>query len=206
MLFALFISGCASDLRVINLSKAKKMVQNYYESGEFDRESRNIIDNAINYIDRITLKDKSAVIFDVDETALSNYQITKETGFGFIPKQSEEWQLKGVADALPQTKRFYDYLISKNIHVIFMTGRQNNFWNATRKNLIEKGFSKFDTLIVRDINEKDLPAAEFKSFKRDWLVRRGYDIIASVGDQLSDFAGGNTGYKIKLPNYLYLID
>jgi len=202
----LLISGCGSDTRVMNLSEAKNRVQNYYESGEFEMESKNIIDCAINYIEGITLNDRSAVVFDVDETALSNYQITKETGFGFIPDISEEWQLKGIADALPQTKRFYDYLVSNNIHVIFLTGRQNKFWNATYKNLIDKGFLKFDTLIVRETKERDLSASEFKGAKRMDLVRNGYDIIASAGDQWSDFAGGNCGYKIKLPNYLYLID
>jgi len=37
-------------------------------------------------------------------------------------------------------------------------------------------------------------------------VKKGYEIIANIGDQWSDLVGGNSGYKIKLPNYLYLID
>jgi predicted secreted acid phosphatase len=132
--------------------------------------------------------------------------MTKEIGFGFIPKLWDEWLLKGIAEALPQTKRFYDYLISKNINVVFITGRHKNVWAATHRNLIEKGFVKFDTLIVRQTNESKIPAAEYKSHQREELVKDGYDIIACIGDHWSDLTGGNTGYKIKLPNYLYLLD
>ncbi len=208
LLSFLIVSCTTTDptLQIMNLSNAKKLVQNYYESGEFDKESMRIIDEAIGVIDKMELKERSAVIFDVDETTLSNYKISKETGFGFIPKLWDEWQLRGIADVLPHTKRFYDFLISKNIHVIFMTGRQKNVWAATKRNLIEKGFIKFDTLIVREIIESEFSAAEFKSRKRKELLNDGYNIIASIGDQLSDFAGGNSGYKIKLPNYLYLLD
>lgn len=209
VLFAFLLMSCRSTdptLQIMNLDAAKKLVQNYYESGEFEKESEIIINDAISVIDKINRKDKSVVVFDVDETALSNYAFTKEIGFGFIPKLWDEWQLKGIAEVMPQTKRFYDYLVSKNINVVFLTGRPKNVWAATHRNLIEKGFVKFDTLIVRESNENKMHATEFKSQKRNELVKNGYDIIACIGDQWSDLTGGNTGYKIKLPNYLYLLD
>ncbi|MBA4407134.1 hypothetical protein C0389_07665 [bacterium] len=207
LVFLFIISACSSSKsELTNLDTAKRLVQNYYESGELDRESEKIIDDAIRTIDEMKLTNKSAVVFDIDETALSNYKITKEIGFGFIPKLWDEWQLKGIAEALPQTKHFYDYLISKKIHVIFLTGRAAFTLESTRRNLIEKGFVKFDTLIVRDVDESKIPAGEFKSHKRDKLVKNGYEIIACIGDQDSDFTGGNTGYKIKLPNYIYFIN
>ena len=37
-------------------------------------------------------------------------------------------------------------------------------------------------------------------------MKDGYSIVATVGDQWSDFEGGHTGYKVKLPNYLYTIE
>lgn len=209
IILSFLFTNCTSTdptLQIMNLDAAKKLVQNYYESGEFEKESEIIINDAINVIDKINRKDKSVVVFDVDETALSNYAFTKEIGFGFIPKLWDEWQLKGIAEVMPQTKRFYDYLVSKNINVVFLTGRPKNVLAATHRNLIEKGFVKFDTLIVRKSNENKMLATEFKSQKRNELVKNGYDIIACIGDQWSDLTGGNTGYKIKLPNYLYLLD
>jgi hypothetical protein len=61
-------------------------------------------------------------------------------------------------------------------------------------------------VIVRKDTERNLSAAEFKSAKRKELTLNGYNIIANIGDQSSDLYGGNSGYKIKLPNYLYVID
>lgn len=200
--------GCSSseDFAIENLDTSKKIVQDYYESGKFDKECAAIIDDAIEKINKLQLNDKSAVVFDIDETALSNYIHTKEIGFGFIMDLWHQWLIKADAPAIPQTKRFYDWLISKNINVIFVTGRYQEVKEATRKNLFEQGYTKFDTLIVRQPEEQKIPAAEFKALKRDELVKKGYKIIASIGDQWSDLVGGNAGIKIKLPNYLYLIN
>lgn len=209
ILLSILIVGCSSSestFQLVNLGTAKNEVQNYYESGNFDRECSKIIDRAISYLDKKKITEKSVVVFDIDETALSNYQYTKEIGFGYIYKSWNDWQQKGKAPAIKNTKRFYDYLISKNIQIVFLTGREAETREATQRNLIEQGYTKFDTLIVRSEAERNLSAAVFKLQKRNELVKNGYDIIASVGDQSSDFTGGNTGYEIKLPNYLYLLD
>ncbi len=209
ILLAFLIVGCTSTdpaLKVMNLGAAKNTVQAYYESGEFDRECAKIIDDAIDQINEIKLSGKSAVVFDIDETALSNYEYTKEIGFGYVYKLWNEWQQKGIAPAIKDTKRFYDYLLSKNIHIIFITGRIAEVAEATKRNLIEQGYEKFDALIIRSDNEHKIPAAEWKSSQRKELVSKGYNIIACIGDQTSDLVGGNTGIKIKLPNYLYLLD
>ena len=210
-LFILFgiiiLSGCASTdptIQVMNLDAAKNAVQAYYESGKFDQECAKIIDDAIDQIDEIKLTGNSVVVFDIDETALSNYEYTKEIGFGYVYKLWDEWQQKGIASAIKDTKRFFDYLLSKKIHVIFITGRYAEVVEATKRNLIEQGYTKFDTLIIRSESERKIATTEWKATKREELVSRGYNIIACIGDQWSDLVGGNTGYKIKLPNYLYL--
>ncbi len=209
LLIFLVTAGCSStesSLRIMNLEAAKNAVTAYYKSGEYDRECSKIIDEAESYLDGKKVTDKSAVVFDVDDTALSNYEQTKSIGFGYIYKLWSEYILEGKAPAIKETKKFYDYLVSMNIHVIFLTGRTERFRDATKKNLLYCGYTKFDTLIVRSDAEKNIPAAEFKTIKREELTKKGYDIIACIGDQWSDLVGGNTGYKIKLPNYLYLID
>ncbi len=207
-LLLLLVFGCSSqETHVLeNLDTAKKLVENYYESGQYDKECKEVIDDAIVKIEKLPLDDKSVVVFDIDETALSNYKHTKEIGFGFIQDLWHQWLLKSDDAAIPQTKRFYDWLISKNIRVIFVTGREEEFKETTRKNLVEQGYARFDTLIVRRSDEENIPAAEFKTQKREELAKMGYKIIASIGDQWSDLVGGNTGIKIRLPNYLYLID
>jgi acid phosphatase len=209
LLFLLVLTGCSSTapaLKIMNLGAAKNAVQGYYESGEFDRECSKIIDDAISHLNSEKVTNRSAVVFDIDETALSNYEQTKSIGFGYINKMWIDYIQQAKAPAIKETKRFYDYLVSRNIHVIFLTGRTEDLYEATKRNLIGQGYTLFDTLIVRSAAERKIPAAEFKTLKREELVKKGYDIIACIGDQWSDLVGGNTGYKIKLPNYLYLID
>jgi acid phosphatase len=206
---SLLLTNCRSTeltLKPINLDTAKNAVQKYYETGEYDLECREIIDKAIEHINRLNISDKSTVVFDVDDTSLSNYEQAKEVGFGYIFKLWYDWIQTGKAPAVKATKRFYDYLVSKNIHIIFLTGRYTDMYESTKRNLVETGFTKFDTLIVRSKNEAKIPAAEYKPAKRNELVKKGYVIIANVGDQPSDFNGGNSGYIIQLPNYLYTID
>lgn len=203
---ALLLISCSPQRELVNLDVEKKLVQNYYESGQYNADCREVIDEALAKIKQMQIPSNSAVVFDVDETALSNYIHTKEIGFGFVMKLWNEWLVKADAPAVTQTKRFYDWLVINNINVIFLTGRSVETYDATLKNLKEQGYKSFDTLIVRQEYEKKLSAADFKTAKREELARNGYNIIASIGDQWSDLLGENTGIKIKLPNYLYVID
>ena len=62
-------------------------------------------------------------------------------------------------------------------------------------------------LQVRGASKQDTQASSgaFKAAQRAQLCGR-YEIIASVGDQESDFAGGHAGYAVKLPNIAYSIN
>lgn len=207
-LYFIFLTGCSSinSNVLINLGVAKKAVQNYYESNEYEKDCNKIIDEAIKHLNEITIPEKPIVIFDIDETSLSNYDHIKEIDFGYYYDIWLEWLKKSDAVAIPQTKRFYDLLISKNIGIVFISGRNKDSYEATLKNLHSQGYTKYDTVIVRNENERNMTAAEFKLNKRKELTQKGFNIVANVGDQLSDFYGGYSGYVIKLPNYLYIVD
>ena len=198
--------GCSSSTEIINLDIAKKLVQNYYENGSYDSECRKILNKAKEEIAALTLENSSTVIFDIDDTALSNYEYTKELGFGYNYSTYQQWINDCKFKPIPQVKDFYNWLLSKKTKIVFLTGRYHESLSATRKNLINAGFTSFDTLIVRNVEEKKLPAAEYKAAKREELTNRGYKIIAGIGDQASDFKGNYVGIKIKLPNFLYGIE
>jgi len=38
------------------------------------------------------------------------------------------------------------------------------------------------------------------------LSEEGYRIIGCIGDQKSDLEGGYSGHKVKIPNYIYVIE
>lgn len=201
----LFI-GCSSSPDLINMDTAKAAVQNYYENGQYDAEINEIIDDTIDKLSGMNFTDKSLAIFDIDETILLNYPHTKALGFGFNLKLWNEWLLQADAPVIPQTKKLYDWLIDKGVNVVFITGRQYEIRDATIKNLNEQGITQFVDVITRSPKTSKMSAAVYKNYERSVLADKGYDIVLTIGDQWSDLEGENTGLKVKLPNYLYLID
>ena len=89
---------------------------------------------------------------------------------------------------------------------MFITGKKDYQYDATFKNMITAGYTKFDTIITRNKDEYKIKSAQYKSQKRDELAGKGYVIAGCVGDQLTDCEGPNCGIVVKLPNYLYLVE
>ena len=198
------IIGCND--KPMNLSTARKQVKDYYESGKYDEELNLIIKKAKEEFENVDFKENSVVIFDVDETALNNYELAKSTGFGYVYKINKEWNAEMKSPALAPVKELYDFLQNKGARIIFLTGRNFPEYEVTYKNLIKVGYTNFDTLITQREQEYRLSSQEYKSSKRAELVKNGYDIIGTVGDQWSDLEGPYHGIQVKIPNYLYLVE
>lgn len=190
----------------LNLTDARSEVIEFYESGKYDEELNEVIKNAREQLQEVELKENFVVIFDVDETALSNYELAERMGFGYVYEMNKEWNAEMKAPAIPQVKELYNFMIEKGAGIIFLTGRNIPEYEVTYKNLKLQGYDVFDTLITQREYEYELTAQEFKSSKRKELTEEGYEIIGTVGDQWSDLNGEYHGIQVKIPNYLYLIE
>ncbi|MBS4032953.1 MAG: hypothetical protein KGZ85_00690 [Ignavibacterium sp.] len=198
----LLLSSCCRE-ELLNLTDARERVKQYYEGGQYDKELDEIVFDAKTKFSTIEVKQNSAVIFDIDDTALLNYEASKRMGFGYVKNMVDEWVSGAEVPAIPRVKDLYDFLLNKNVKIIFLTGRFSDEYDYTYQNLINEGFAIFDTLIVRRPEEQKLPAVEFKSNVRTALTQQGYEIIGNVGDQWTDLDGPHSGIRIKIPNYLY---
>jgi predicted secreted acid phosphatase len=178
----LFLFSCATE-KPVNLSIAREEVKKYYESGKFDEELNHVIEEAKKEFEKFELKENSVVIFDVDETAIDNYELAKEMGFGYVYEMNKQWNAELKAPAIPQVKEFYDFLLSKGTKIIFLTGRNFAEYDVTYQNLKNDGYTVFDTLITQIGEEKKMKNKEFKSSKRIWLTKQGYEVVGTVGDQ-----------------------
>ena len=69
-------------------------------------------------------KNNSVVIFDVDETALDNYGLAEQMGFGYVYEMNKKWNADLKAPAIKQVKELYDFLLSKGAKIIFLTGQK----------------------------------------------------------------------------------
>lgn len=178
----------------------------YYKSGKYDEELNEAIAEAKKEFEKIEFTENSVVVIDVDETVLSNYGLAEQMGFGYVYEMNKKWNAEMKAPAIPQVKDLYDFLIERGATIIFLTGRNIPEYEVTYGNLINAGYTTFDTLITQREYEYELTAQEFKSSKRKELVERGYEIIGTIGDQWSDLEGEHHGIQVKIPNYLYLIE
>jgi len=201
-----FFFACDKNGKPVNLSIAKEEVKEYYQSDKFEEELNIVIEEAKKKFDEVNYNDNSVVIFDVDETALDNYGLAEQMGFGYVYEMNKEWNAEMKAPAIKQVKELYDFILSKGAKIIFLTGRNFPEYKVTYQNLKNAGYLVFDTLITQMDNERKMKSKDFKTSKRIWLTEKGYEIIGSVGDQWSDLEGEYHGIQIKIPNYLYLIE
>lgn len=204
ILFSLIIGGCSPSLQ--NLAISKKLVSEYYESGQYEKELQQILNDVKPEIDKTTPGKMSVVIFDVDETTLSNYKFMKQYDFGYERHIWDDWIAKAEAEPIIPVRDFYNYLLEKGFRIIFITGRRDYHYQPTYDNLKAVGYTQFDSLITRSEDEYKISAVEFKSAVRHALTQKGYEIKANFGDQQSDLDGGNSGITVKLPNYQYGVD
>ena len=197
--------SCATEIPV-NLSIAREEVKQYYESGKYEEELNKVVEEAKGKFSKVEFKENSVVTFDVDETVLDNFELAEKMGFGYNYEMNKKWNAEMKAPAIPQVKELYDFLLSKGARVIFLTGRNFYEYEVTYQNLVKEGYTVFDTLITQIGDETKMKAKDFKSGKRVWLTKQGYDIAGTVGDQWSDLEGFYHGIQVKIPNYLYLIE
>jgi HAD superfamily, subfamily IIIB (Acid phosphatase) len=130
-----------------------------------------------------------------------------------------DWQQKGFARAIAPTLKLYKAARCIDvsgpcapIDVFFVTGRFEREYNHempsawTLRNLKDAGYKDVaaDHLYMRGITP-DAGVSDYKTSKRIDVENRGFTIIASIGDQKSDLAGGHADMTFKIPNPFYFI-
>ncbi len=129
---------------------------------------------------------KRAVVVDIDETMLDNspYQAKCVLENISYPSQWDEWCNKGIAEALPGTLDFLNYVASNSAEVFYVSNRMEDQRQGTLKNLKEKGFPFADNehLMLKTVSTN-------KEIYRQQIAGK-YHISLLIGDNLSDFISG----------------
>jgi hypothetical protein len=175
--------------------------------------------------------ENAAVVFDIDETSLSNWASIYHNQFAYVevgPCKLRDpyafcgdnaWELSARAAALQPTLELFRFLKTvkdkngKRVAVFFITGRFESTAErrATQRNLRKVGYDSWDGLTLRPQSTKNEDVAAYKSGVREEIEQRKerYTIIANLGDQYSDLIGNATGEHaercFKLPNPFYFI-
>jgi acid phosphatase len=200
--------------RIPNLDPFKAQLKQYHECtckcGCYGRDLNLQAERAVAFLDRRAAHNaaarKLALVFDIDETTLSNYPEMLKNDFEFNSKAFDDWVNSASAAAIPGTLNIYKEARRLGVTVFFLTGRAESEREATERNLHAQGFDTWQELILRSADEANSTALQYKSAERAKIVAQGYRIILNVGDQWSDLQGKpEAEYSVKYPNPYYFI-
>lgn len=195
-----------------NLSHLKAEVQAYHDSGAYQKELTKVISTARQYIDQRTATNKRlekpqklAIVLDIDETSLSNYDNMLARDFAGSQKRIHNDMLAANAPAIKPMLKLYQEAQKNNVAIFFVTGRVSSEKQATAENLKSAHYTNWAGLYVRPDGYTKKSIVPYKSQTRSAITKQGYTIIASIGDQKSDLIGGFAEKTFKLPNPYYYI-
>jgi predicted secreted acid phosphatase len=200
-----------------NVGDAKIYALRYHDSGDYDRDLAWVADQADDWLrSRAATADRPALVLDIDETALSNWEIIKRDDFGRpiggpckppldAPCGWAAWDQLGRDPAIEPTLRLFKQARALNVTVFFITGRPENQRRATERNLAAAGYRGYEKLYMVPDGAHFASAADFKAPVRAEIEQQGYTILENVGDQPSDLLGGHAEKKFLLPDPFYRV-
>jgi len=201
-----------------NLGQLKNWLR-AYRCSKYDLEVAEVIAEARAWIEqRAREVAKPAVVLDIDETSLSNWEQIYRNDFAFIrggdcDKDADSacgqgaWELSARAVAIGPTLGLYNDAKARSIAVFFVTGRFDDSVRraATEENLYRAGYRNWNGLFMRPQSTAGRSVAEYKATTRAGIESAGYSIIANIGDQDSDLMYGHAEKSFKVPNPFYFI-
>lgn len=207
MLAAIFslVTG-AGAAEPANLDHHKNEIRRYVDSGEYLRDITSVSSQAKAWLTeraaRRSSGERLAVVFDLDETLLSNLPFMLAEDLGGSDAAWDAWLAKGEDPVIEPVRDLYRLARRLGVEVIFITGRHEHLRAATERNLREVECADYAALISTPDGLKKTAEA-FKTGERKRLAEQGYVIIANIGDQESDLAGGYAERTFKLPDPFY---
>lgn len=193
-----------------NISCAKNTVVNYYTSGEYEKDVNQLIQGAEKYLfkriadNKFAEKpEKLAMVLDIDDTSISNFDVNKVDDFSNIGTLIDKRYEKANSPAIKPVLRLYNEAIANGVDVFFITFRPKNVENYTITNLKNEGYNQWSGLYLPSDEEIQKSSQTFKTATRKMLTEKGYDIILNLGDQETDLDGGYGEYTVKIPNPMY---
>lgn len=204
------LSGIVLAKEPPNLAEAKHAIVKYHDSGEYHRDIEKVIADAMRYLKLALEKGvpngkKPAIVLDIDETALSNYNSMVKMSFGGSMDQIQAAYVEATDPVIAPTLKLYRFAKDNKVAVFFITGRREAERDATVKNLQDAGYRDWDGLAMRSGEHAHDAATVYKSAERGKIEAKGYQIILNVGDQKSDLTGTHTGKGFKLPGPFYFV-
>lgn len=209
-LAALFCISCGLGRAVepLNLSEAKRVVSAYYDSGAYLKDVQTEAARANAWIEERVARrvpgEKLAIVLDIDETVLSNLPLIRRLDYGYVPLEWDVWVARAEAPVIEPMKQLCLRVRTLGVDLIFITARKTpSLRAATELNLQRQGLGFYRRLLMVPDSGASRSNADAKVLLRQQVEAEGFIIIANIGDQKSDLAGGHAERCFKLPCPIY---
>jgi predicted secreted acid phosphatase len=214
---AIALAGCAhappTPPPPPKLYEVKRRLAEYVSSRRYEADLAAVAAEAAADLERRAKEGgRLAIVFDVDETLLSNIRWLELNDWGVIMKGATnfvsgpcgllEWVQVARSRPIEPTLALARRARELGVAVFLITSRPESTREATEKNLRAAG-CEWSGLTLKPPGLKVHSEAEYKAPARERITREGYRILFNVGDQESDLAGGFAERTFKLPNPFY---
>lgn len=222
LLLSLALGACAGPpaanlAQPPNVGDAKTAATAYHASGAYGRDLVAVTDEAAGWLaGRAPQVRRPALVLDIDETALSNWEVILADDYGRIiggpcatlpegPCGWASWDVLARSTVIEPTLGLFRRARALGVDVFFITGRPEAQRDATERNLRAVGYHGYARVVMVPDGARFASAAAFKAPVRAGFEQEGYTIIANAGDQPSDLEGGSAERGFLLPNPFYRI-
>jgi len=208
------VGALAPGERIANLDTLKGQLKQYHactcKCGCYGKDLDLQAERAIAFL-RVRAahrspEEKLALVLDIDETTLSNYEEMVKADFAYDSQAFGAWVDLAKGPAIAGTLKLYREARRLGVSVFFVTGRPVAQRAGTERNLRGQGFEEWQQLFLRGPEQASKTTSEYKSAARGTIAAQGYKIVLNVGDQWSDLRGDpEAEFSVKYPNPYYFI-
>jgi predicted secreted acid phosphatase len=206
---ALLVMAIPAFAATTPTGKSAAEIRDYYHSGDWNRAIAKQATKAKAWLVTRThakhAPKKPAIVIDIDETALDNVKCLDENdGIPYDAGVYATCVLAYDAPAFKPVLSLFKRAKALKVKVFFITARPEGIRDGSLKNLKAAGYPGKYELILQPADYTTESKVPYKSGARKQIQKRGFRIIANVGDQQSDLKGGYSERTYKLPNPIYL--
>jgi predicted secreted acid phosphatase len=209
VILALLVLAIPASAATVPTGKTAEQIRAYYDGGFWNKAVKKKANKAKAYLWKRThgkhKARKPALVLDIDETSLNNYPcLNANGGIPYAAVPNAVCVTKYDAPPILPIRSLFRRAKDLGVKVFFITARPEAIRAGTLDNLKAAGFTGKYELILQPADYTEESKVPYKSGARKQIQQRGFRIIANVGDQQSDLAGGYAERIFKLPNPIYL--
>jgi hypothetical protein len=154
---------------------------------------------------------KPALVLDIDDTSIDLYPCLEAGDFGFAGGDFSEFPglyagcaVKTRNPAIKPIRSLFERARALRVAVFFVTARPEAIRSLTLEQLRNAGYTGRYKLVMQPNDYADPSKIPYKSSARRKIEKRGFRILANVGDQRSDLKGGFAERTYLIKNLMYV--